>query len=245
MRDSMARKLWGGMVVALLGSLALPAAEPPRAAKSHVREFDIFVDGSKVGTSRLAVAEHPDGRTVATTDANIKITVLFYTYTHRYRGSESWQAGQPRKIEGRTNAGTDVLTVKAVTEASNTLLTVDEEPPRTGPAIHCTTSFWCWPASLDKVRSLHLLNVDKGETLIAACEKIGDEQILVGTRIINCTHYKLTGGTETELWFDTDRHLVQKKSLEEGHRAELRLQSITRIEAPPTMTAAKDVVPKQ
>lgn len=245
MRNGMARTLSVGIVFALLGNLALSVAESPRAAKEHVREFDIYVDGSKVGTSRLEVAEHPDGRTVAKTDANIKITVLFFTYTHRYRGSESWQTGQPRQIDGVTNAGTDVLTVKAVKDAANTLLTVDAEPQQAIPPLHSTTSFWCWPATLDKLASLHLLNVDKGETLTAACEKMGDEQIQVGTRTINCTHYKLTGGTETELWFDADRHLVQKKSLEEGHRAELRLQSITRVDTPPTMTAAKDAIPKQ
>ena len=232
-----------GITLAMLG-VALQAAEPSRPVQQHVREFDIIVDGSRVGASRLEIAEHPDGRTVATTDSQISIRVLFFTYVHRYQGSESWQAGQPRKLEGLTHAGSNRRVVRAAIEEMRTEVSVNETPQPAGPAVHLTTSYWCWPTELDKVKAILLLDVDNGETIKAECERVGEEPIVVGTRTINCTHYRLKGESETDLWFDADRQLVSRKSIEEGHRTELRLQSIKRIEVTEPAAAEKPTPPK-
>jgi len=222
----------------------LQAAEPSRPVQQHVREFEIMVDGSRVGASRLEISEHLDGRTVATTDTQIAIRVLFFTYSHRYQGSESWQAGQPRTLEGLTHAGTSRRVVRAAIEQARTEVSVNETPQPAGPAVHLTTSFWYWPAELDKLKAILLLDVDSGETIKAECERVGEEPIAVGTRTINCTHYRLKGGSETDLWFDADRQLVSRKSIEEGHRTELRLQSIKRIEVTEPAAAEKPTPPK-
>lgn len=244
LRHRMAFRLCG-IIFAMQCCVALDAAEPPRPVQQQVREFDIIVDGSRVGTSRLEIAEHSDGRTVATTDAQISISVLFFTYVHRYQGSEWWQAGQPRKLEGLTHAGTDRRVVRAVIEGSRTEVSVDETPQPAGPAVHLTTSYWCWPSELDKLKAISLLDVDSGETIKANCERVGEDSIVVGNRTINCTHYRIKGASETDLWFDADRQLVSRKSIEEGHRTELRLQSIKRIETAQPAMAGKPVAPKQ
>ncbi len=90
-----------------------------------------------------------------------------------------------------------------------------------------------------------LLDVDSGETIKANCERVGEDSIVVGNRTINCTHYRIKGASETDLWFDADRQLVSRKSIEEGHRTELRLQSIKRIETAQPAMAGKPVAPKQ
>lgn len=232
-----------GITLATL-CVKLQAAEPSRPVQQHVREFDILVDGSCVGASRLEIVAHPDGRTVATTDSQISIRVLFFTYAHRYQGSESWQAGQPRKLEGLTHAGSNRRVVRAAIEEMRTEVSVNETPQPAGPAVHLTTSFWCWPTELDKVKALLLLDVDSGETIKAEYERIGEEPVVVGTRTINCTHYRLKGGSETDLWFDADRQLVGRKSIEVGHRTELRLQSIKQIEVTEPAAAEKPTPPK-
>ncbi|MDB5340493.1 MAG: uncharacterized protein JWN70_6112 [Planctomycetaceae bacterium] len=232
------------IIFAMLSGIVLQAGEPSRPVQQQVREFDILVDGSHVGSSRLEIAEHSDGRTVATTDAHISINVFFFTYVHRYQGSESWQAGQPRKLEGLTQAGTDRRIVRAVLEATRSEVSVDENPQPAGPAVHLTTSYWYWPVALDKLKAISLLDVDSGATIKAECERIGEESIVVGTRTINCTHYRLKGASETDLWFDADRQLVSRKSIEVGHRTELRLQSIKRIEVAQPTAAGKSAVPK-
>lgn len=232
------------IIFAMLSGIALQAAEPSRPVQQQVREFDIHVDGSRVGTSRLEIAEHPDGRTVATTDAQISINVFFFTYVHRYQGSESWQAGQPRKLDGLTHAGTDRRVVRAVLEATRTEVSVDEHPRPAGPAVHLTTSYWYWPIELDKLKAISLLDVDSGETIKAECERVGEEPVVVGTRTILCTHYRLKGPSQTDLWFDADRQLVSRKSIEAGHRTELRLQSIKHVEIARPNAAGKSAVPK-
>lgn len=242
LRTRQPQGLWA-ILIAMLGSITLQAAEPARPLQQHVREFDVIVDGSRVGSSRLEVTEHPEGRTVATTDTQISIRVLFFTYVHRYRGSESWHAGQPRKLDGQTQSGTDERSVRALLETSRSEVSIDGDAQPIGPAVHLTTSFWYWPTQLDKLKALTLLNVDDGQMVQAECEKIGAEVLVVGTQKVNCTHYRLKGGSETDLWFDEDRLLVLRKGLDEGHRTELRLLTIKREEPQPA-TAAKDLPPK-
>ncbi len=233
-----------GITIAVLNGITLQAAEPPRPAQQHVREFDILVDGSNVGTSRLEIAEHPDGKTVATTDTHITIKVLFFTYVHRYQGSESWQSGQPRKLEGLTHSGRTRRSVRAAIEMAGTEICVNEMPQPAAPVVHLTTSYWCWPSDLEKLKSIVLLDVDSGETIKAECERVGEEPVVVGTRTINCTHYRLKCESEIDLWFDADRQLVTRKSVEEGHRTELRLRSIKRIDAAEPVADSKAATPK-
>lgn len=243
LRQRMAYRLCG-MIVGMFWSVALHAADPSRPLQQQIREFDIIVDGSHVGSSRLEIAEHSDGRTVATTDAQIRISLFFFTYVHRYQGSESWQAGQPRKLDGLTHAGTDRRTVRAVIEANRTEVSIDENPQPSGPAVQLTTSYWCWPATLDKLQAISLLDIDSGEMIKAESVRIGEEPIVFGTRTINCTHYRLKGASETDLWFDADRQLVGRKSMEAGHRTELRLQSIKRIEVTLPTAEGQPAAPK-
>lgn len=236
------RRLWA-IVIAILNAVTLQAAEPLPPLQQHVREYEVIVDGSRVGASRLEVIEHPEGRTVATTDTQISIRILFFTYVHRYRGSESWHAGQLRKLEGVTQAGTDERSVRAILETSRSEVAVDGETQPAGPGVHLTTSYWCWPVHLDKLKALTLLNVEDGQTIKADCEKVGDEVVVVGTQRVNCTHYRLKGSSETDLWFDEGRYLVLRKGLDEGHRTELRLLNIKRTEQKP-VTAGKESPPK-
>ncbi|MES2789766.1 MAG: DUF6134 family protein [Planctomycetota bacterium] len=243
LRYRMARLLCA-IAFATLNCVALQAAEPSRPLQQQIREFDIIVDGARVGTSRLEITDHSDEKTIATVDAHIRISVLFFTYVHRYHGSEAWEAGQPRKVDGLTHAGTDRRAVRAKIEATRTEISVDETPQPAGPLVHLTTSYWYWPAELDKLKAIMLLDVDSGRTIKAECERIGEEPVVVGGQTINCTHYRLKGASETDLWFDADRQLISRKSIEEGHRTELRLQSIKRIDLTQPITAGKEALPK-
>ena len=41
-----------------------------------------------------------------------------------------------------------------------------------------------------------------------------------------CRHFKVTGSSPADLWFDEQDRLVRQKSVEEGHPIELRLRRI-------------------
>jgi hypothetical protein len=235
---------WLSRIAIATVCVTVQAAEPSRPVQQQIREFEILVDGARVGTSRLEIADHPDNQKVVTTDTLITIKVLFFTYVHRYQGSESWQAGQPRKLEGLTHAGRNRRLVRAAMEAARMEVSVNDMPLPAGPTVHLTTSYWHWPADLEKLKTILLLDVDNGETIKAECERVGEESLTVGTRTIKCTHYRLKGEAETDLWFDEDRQLVLRKSVEEGHRTETRLQSITLTKPAESTADAKATTPK-
>src|SRR5687768_2554022 len=84
-------------MVAVMG-LATPAR-----AESEVRTFAIFVDGRRAGDERLTIDARADGRTIVTSETDIKVRVLLYTFRYVYRGEETWQKGRLTRLESTCN----------------------------------------------------------------------------------------------------------------------------------------------
>lgn len=223
------RNLMFGVMFAALVSVAARAAEPPRPIAQQVREFEIIVDDSPAGTNRVVTLDYAGGKTVTTTEANVRINYLVYTYTYRFRGSESWLASRPHRIEGQTLESGKRRSVKAVIELQSMEVAVDTNPHRKVPAAQLTTNFWFWPAELDHQDTITVLDVDNGQLLKMQTEKIGTERVRCGSKTFRCTHYRLAGETSIDLWFDEQRQLVQKKCIEDGHPTELRLTAIKEV----------------
>ncbi|MDB5340468.1 MAG: hypothetical protein JWN70_6087 [Planctomycetaceae bacterium] len=230
MAQRLFRNLAFGVMFAAFACLTVQAAEPSRPVAQQIREFEIIVDDSRAGTNRVVTSDYAGGRTVTTTEANVSINYLVYTYTYRFRGSESWLASRPRKIECQTLEGGKRRSVKALIDPEAMDVAVDTNPHRKLPAAHLTTNFWYWPAELDQQDIITVLDVDNGQSLQMRTEKIGIEHLRCGSQTLKCTHYRLDGEASIDLWFDEQRQLVQKKCVEDGHPTELRLTTIKQVD---------------
>ena len=86
------------------------------------------------------------------------------------------------------------------------------------------------PPSRDMIRQtlIELLEADTGQDLVAQLHYVETRQMKVAGEIQNCSHYRVTGDTQAELWYDSGERLIRLTSWSDGHRYELVLSRIRR-----------------
>ena len=57
-------------------------------------------------------------------------------------------------------------------------------------------------------------------------KRVGYEDVEVTGQRLSCSRWRISGGAEAELWFDSQGLLVRQIGKEDGHPTELRLVSI-------------------
>jgi hypothetical protein len=68
-----------------------------------------------------------------------------------------------------------------------------------------------------------LLDSDKGQTLKGEVKRIGEESITVAGRKTPCTHYRISGDVQVNVWYDGDQRLVRQETVESGHKTVMEL----------------------
>lgn len=201
-------------------------ADALRPKRQQIRDYEIHVDGSRVGTNRLKISEFDDGRTVVETNADVKISYVVYTYKYQFRGTETWLDGKFQRLESHSEDDGKSSSLSAVAIQTGTQLSVNRGATTKAAAVPLTSNFWYWPRTLRQVPEFTLLEADTGKTSEVDCRLIGIETLQVGDVSVKCRHYRLSGDGEIDLWFDEESRFVCKKCLEEGHPTEVRLTRI-------------------
>ncbi len=225
--------------LALLVSLCLHAtcgsvvssAAPPATAVSAVRtdelrEFDIFVDGKFAGTHRLGISSSPGAVTTARIESDVKINFIVYAYTYKFRATEVWRDDGLAQIDVGCEDGGKKTTLTAKSEGAHCRVVLNGRQQVTDRSV-MTTAYWRLPPEVDQKRVVSILDVETGVAKPGVVERIGRTTLKVNGRPMVCRHYKVTGPSPAELWFDEQDRLVRQTSVEEGHPMELRLRRIT------------------
>jgi hypothetical protein len=89
------------------------------------------------------------------------------------------------------------------------------------------TSYWHAPPKNFRNRAIPLLDADTGKELNATLHYVGTAQVNVAGRSQSCTHYRVSGDVQTNLWYDAHDRLVREDSLEDGHRTVFELVRIS------------------
>ncbi len=89
-----------------------------------------------------------------------------------------------------------------------------------------TTSYWHAPEEDLLGQTVPLLDFDKGRSLSAKLERVGEEPLALGEKDQPCIHYRLRGDVEVDLWYDSAGRLVRRDAVESGHRTRLELTAI-------------------
>jgi hypothetical protein len=240
MRNSMGSGLrqWILMTCMICHAVPVQSADAPRPSQQQVREFDVYVDGSRLGTSQLKISDFADGRTVVATEAEVKVSYVVYTYKYQFRGTETWLKGRFRGLESRSEDGGKHHSVSMTTTKAGASLAVDGAAAENVAGVSLTTNFWYWPEALRTESEFALLESDNGKISNVTCELVGTDRFRMGEKMLSCRHYRIKGDTVTDLWFDDSYRFVCKKSVEEGHPTEIRLTSIQDIKPKEQKAAA-------
>jgi hypothetical protein len=219
------------VAVSLIFCVTTPSFGAERDVVAETREFDVLVDDKPVGVHTLRIRDNGE-RTVVEVKSDVTVRVLFYRYTYAFEGKETWDREQLVALEARTNDNGKRTRLQFKRNANRSVMKFQQQVAEIPPP-HQTTSYTRLPADAANSRTIRLLNVDDGElasTTWTAAER-GDFPLEEGP--IRCRKWIVDGDVKAELWFDDAGWLVQQKSIEQGHRTELRLTAIRREQAKP------------
>jgi hypothetical protein len=209
-------------------------ADAPQVVAEEVREFEILVKDKPAGTSTVRISNAADGTTRVVTDVNVKLNYLVYVYRYEFHGDEIWQGSNLLSADNRATDDGKEFAARLVAGSGGSSIEANGRVQR-GPAIAMTTNYWR-PPKAGRRAKINLMNADRGTVHAVTMDVVGPERLVADREVVECTHYRLRGDIEAELWFDQSNRIVRQKSVEDGYPTELRL---TRISSAPTRSARR------
>jgi hypothetical protein len=193
----------------------------------EVREYEILVKEAPAGHRTTRITDTDNGLTNVSTDANVDLSYVVYTYHYEFHGQEVWQGNRLISVDDRAVDGGKQLAIRASINASGSTIENSGKCPVLGPVLSMTTSFWRAPEGT-KDAEVKLLDADQGSVHTNQIIDITSERVTVGAHQIDCTHYHLGHDLAADLWFDSQHRLVQQQSIEDGYPVQIQLTRITR-----------------
>jgi hypothetical protein len=216
------RSNWWPLLV--LSGVFLGAARL-NAAETEARAYSVLIDGRPAGAYHSSISTEKDGTVTMIGKADIKVSFLIFSYKYSYQGTEVWKDGRLQRFSSSCDDDGKRYTVSAAAENGVMKVKVNGEE-HTASADVWVTSYWRLPDAKFCNHELPLLDGDTGKNIAAKLQQIGNEKVAVAGREVPCTHHRLTGGVQIDLWYDGQDRLVREEFVEDGHRTVLQLTSV-------------------
>ena len=204
------KQLIAGAFLALLTSTATLAEDPP----DETLEFDVFLDGKKIGYHRFEI-DGPRKNAAVRSEASFDVKFLFVTaFSYRHTATESWKNGCLDEIEARTDANGKQLSVFGErTDDGFVIDTGDAEAELPS----CVMSFAYWnPGFLEQPR---LLNPQTGEYLDVEVQELGRDTVRLEGREIPARTVRITARQmDITLWYSENAEWLALESVAKGGR---------------------------
>lgn len=204
--------------VLVLFSFAAPAV----AAERETRTFQITIDNKPAGQYVMTIARQDDGTEIMTAQADVRVSYLVYTYKYTLRATETWKDGRLFALESTSNDDGKKFVVSAAADAEGLRVRVNGQEGRARPDVWLTT-YWRLPDARYRNAAVPLLDADTGKEMSARLQYVGIVALSIGGGVQNCAHYRLSGGAQNDLWFDSNERLVRNAFVEDGHRTVIEL----------------------
>ncbi len=209
------------IIVVLCGATFLHAAGEER------RTFSILVDNKPAGSHVLLIQSRDDGSEVVTSQADVVVKGLLFTYKYAYRGVETWQGDRLLRLSTTTNDDGKKHSVAAEAAKDGLAMKADGKESLVKGAFWLT-SYWKLPSEKQRGPGILLIDADTGNLINARMEKVGAEKMTVLGQTVELNHYRLTGGVKADLWYDGADRLMRQESIEDGHLTVLELSRLQR-----------------
>lgn len=207
----------------LVGAFWLVVIAAGRAGV-ETRAFTILVDGKSAGACRLTF---DDNSGTTSGRAAVQVHHVLGTYRYHFDGAEVWKDGRLQQLHSDTNDNGKKCTIEA-TAGPTGLRVVANGRTSVMRTQAWPTTYWRLPSADLRDQPLTLLDTDTGNALAARLQVVGPARLIVSGQTIDCTHYRVTGQAEADLWYDTQDRLVRQETLEDGHRTILVLKELRR-----------------
>ena len=201
----------------LIVGLFLAVAMSPARADNHdarTMEFDVFLDGKKIGYHRFEIDGSEDDAAVRS-EASFDVKFLFITaFKYRHVTNESWTGGCLKAIEASTDSNGKQLQLSG--ERTDSGFVVDNGAGE-AELPDCVMTFAYWnPGFLDQAR---VLNPQTGEYLDVDVIELGDDLVEIGGKEVPARSVRLTARKmDITLWYSSDEQWLALESVAKGGR---------------------------
>ena len=207
---------------------------PGRAASApevETRDFSVFVDGKPSGDVHMTINKQEDGSVIMTCDTDIKVVVgvgpFSKQYTYSYRGREVWKDARLQRFDSNCNDDGKRSAVGAVAEGDKLRIRVNNEE-KLVPGDVWLSSYWAMPDNEKINQTVAIIDADTGSSLSSKIQFLGVEPRTVAGQAQKVNHFRLTGKTQLDLWYDVTGRLIAQDWVEEGHRTKVELNRLRR-----------------
>lgn len=195
--------------------------------EQQTRNYSISIDGTRRGQSTAQFRSN--GRVVQIrSESSIRINYLVYRYNYTSSGTEIWKDGRITAVDNTSDYNGKQYVLKGAATAGGLQIATNGEATVVSADVW-DTSYLFLPDRLTRVEaaSVVLLDSDRGHRLVGKVEFVGTETLSVAGGQPECTHYRISGDVQVDVWFDASRRLVRQESRESGHKVRFELLSVT------------------
>ena len=195
-------------VTSLFGLLIfMPAAFASMVPASGHLNFDVMRKGDKIGSQSI-VFGRKDGALNVNIKTRIAVKVLFVT-VYRYEADirETWRGGKLVSMQAATNDDGTKHQLTVISDGKGHLNINGDGKRRSLPDTYIPASLW----NSSYITSGKLMSGKNGAPLKVKVKLIGKERIKSQGRTIEAKHYAMTGDFANEVWYDSNKVLVQQK----------------------------------
>jgi hypothetical protein len=207
------------ITAACLASVAVAvfAPAPTQAATPGRTEFQILMNGDPVGRHAVSVTETGNQTSVnVAIDMAGRIGPIRFTYSHRCE--ETWRAGALQQMNCTDARGNDRKSV--VARLAGAVLQINGTGFRgTAPAATLPSSWW----NAGIVRQSSIVDTTDGRILRVTASRVREEQVATASGSVAATHWRIRGGVQKDIWFDSVGRWVKSSFRLAGQTFEYRL----------------------
>jgi Family of unknown function (DUF6134) len=208
------------------GRGALADSGAPQPIERQTRSYAILIDGTRRGSSK---AEFRSGNGIVwiQSESEIRINYLVYKYNYTSSGTEIWKNGRVSAFENTADYNGTPYTVKGTSTPRGLQIATNGAASLVNPDVW-DTSYLLLPDRLARIEAatVVLLDSDKGRLLSGKIQFVGEETLTMAEGQKPCTHYRIGGDVQVDVWFDASRRMVRQDSHERGHKVRFELLSV-------------------
>ncbi|NMM43365.1 hypothetical protein HH303_02665 [Rhodospirillaceae bacterium KN72] len=159
--------------------------------------FDVFRNGSPVGSHTVLFRDTPEGLHVDV-DFRVDITMLGLTvYEYRYRSKALWRDGWLDAITATVDDDGDFSEIRAVKDGGRFRIEAGSEAGIADAPLF-PTNHW----NADVLTQSRVLNTLTGTVADVTIDTVGREDVATERGLVSATHYTYSGDVEAEVWYD-------------------------------------------
>jgi Family of unknown function (DUF6134) len=182
--------------------LAMPLAALADDAGEYT--FTILMDGAPVGVHRVVFDRHGDRIDIQEATAIDVRLAMIPVYSFEHEGHQVWENGRVVRIDATTNDNGKELDIAVRPNGDGYIRTVNGRVDKFDQSTH-VLAFW----NRDTLKHHAFFSAAEDKTVQASFEFAGREEITIAGADLDVEHYRMVGGEERDLWYDTAGHIAK------------------------------------